>query len=225
MSVGAGSCHTARVVTLNQLLAFGAAALIIIAIPGPSVLFVVGRALAYGRGVALASVLGNSLGLLLVMVLVAIGLGALVAESIVVFSVIKYAGAAYMVYLGVQAFRHRHGIHVDGASRPLTGIPLPTAVRQGFVVGVSNPKAFMMFAAVLPQFIDRDHGQVTGQMLVLGFVAFVIGLLSDGLWALVASQLRAWFNASERRGRALGAVGGVSMIGLGVAVAVTGRPE
>lgn len=212
------------VVSLSQVLAFGLAALVIIAIPGPSVLFVIGRALTYGRAVALATVLGNSLGLLLVMVLVAVGLGALVAESVLVFSVVKYAGAAYMVWLGVQALRHRHAIHVD-ADRAAPVLPTPVAVRQGFVVGISNPKAFMMFAAVLPQFVDRGQGQVTAQMLVLGFLAFLIGLFSDALWALLASRLRTWFNASAHRGKALGTVGGVSMVGLGLAVAATGRPE
>ncbi len=212
-------------VSIEQVLSFGVAAFVIIAIPGPSVLFVIGRALAYGRGVALASVLGNSLGLLLVMVLVALGLGALVAESQVVFSIVKYAGAAYLVYLGVQAIRHRHAIHVDDPDATAPVISRATAIRQGFVVGFSNPKAFMMFAAVLPQFVDPDAGSVTGQMLVLGFLAFLLGLVCDGVWALAAARLRTWFNASPRRGRTLGAVGGASMMGLGVAVATTGRPQ
>lgn len=210
--------------TSTQLLGFGLAALVIIAIPGPSVMFVIGRALTYGRGVALLSVLGNSLGLLVVMTLVALGLGALVAESMVIFTSVKLAGAAYMIWLGIQAFRHRRAIHVEtGTAR--ASVPWHVALRQGFVVGVSNPKAFIMFAAVLPQFVDRAAGHVTMQMLVLGSLAFMIGLLSDGLWALMASQLRTWFNHSPARGRALGAVGGTSMVGLGVALAVTGRPE
>jgi threonine/homoserine/homoserine lactone efflux protein len=210
-------------VTTSQLLAFGAAALVIIAIPGPSVLFVIGRALSYGRTVALMSVLGNSLGLLVVMVLVALGLGAVVAESAAVFTAIKLGGAAYMVWLGVQALRHRRAIQVGVEHHP--AIRWPRAVRQGFLVGVSNPKAFMMFAAVLPQFIRPGDGHVTLQMLVLGFLAFAIGLLSDGVWALLASRLRSWFNASPARGRALGSVGGTSMIGLGIALVATGRPE
>jgi threonine/homoserine/homoserine lactone efflux protein len=212
------------VVSLSQLAAFGLAAFVIIAIPGPSVLFTVGRALAYGRGVALLTVLGNALGLLVVMVLVALGLGAVVAESIVVYTAVKVAGAAYLCWLGVQALLHRRAIHVEGpaAHRSVPGI---RAVRQGFVVGVSNPKSFMMFAAVLPQFVDRGRGDVTWQMLELGLLAFVIALLSDSVWALLASRLRTWFNGSPARGRALGTVGGSSMIGLGVALVATGRPE
>lgn len=210
-------------ITTHQLLGFGLAAFILIAIPGPSVIFAVSRALAYGRVVALATVVGNSLGLLLIVVLVALGLGAVVAESIVVFTVLKFAGAAYLVWLGIQAIRHRKGIEVNGAETPIP-ISWSRALRQGFVVGASNPKAFMIFAAVLPQFIDRSAGHIQTQMLLLGLVAFVIGLLSDTVWALTASQLRSWFNASPERGRALGSIGGFSMIGLGVAIAATGRP-
>ena len=211
-------------VSLEQLLAFGVAAFVLIAIPGPSVVFVVGRALAYGRGVALSTVLGNSLGLLVILLLVALGLGIVVQESIAVFTVLKLAGAAYLVYLGVQAVRHRRGFTVTGTG-PAAPLSRRRAVRQGFVVGVSNPKAFMIFAAVLPQFIDRGQGHVQTQMILLGLLAFVIGLGSDSVWALLASRLRTWFNASARRGEAMGAVGGVSMIGLGVGIALTGRPE
>ena len=212
------------VVTWHQVLTFGLAALIIIAIPGPSVLFVVGRALTYGRPVALASVLGNTLGLACAMVLVALGLGAVVAESVVVFTVIKLAGAAYMIWLGVQALRHRRALHVEpDERRPAIGVG--KAVRQGFVVGISNPKGFIMFAAVLPQFVDRTAADVTAQMLALGTMAVVIGLVCDSLWGVLASQFRTWFDDSPVRGRRLGSAGGVSMIGLGVALAVAGHPE
>jgi threonine/homoserine/homoserine lactone efflux protein len=211
-------------VTIHQVVAFGLVALVLIAIPGPSVVFTVGRALTYGRAVALTTVVGNSLGLLAVLVLVSLGLGDLVATSDVAFDVVKVAGAVFLVYLGIQALRHRHGIEVPlGEEAPaMHGL---RALRQGFVVGFTNPKAYVIFAAVLPPFIDRHHGSATSQMLLLGLVAFVIGLCSDSVWALLASQLRRWFNASPQRGRALGTVGGVSMIGLGVAVAVGGRPD
>ena len=207
----------------EQLLAFGVAALVLIAIPGPSVVFVIGRALSYGRGVALATVLGNSLGLLVVMVLVAVGLGALVRESQAVFTILKLAGAAYLVYLGIQAIRHRRGVTGDGPTAP--PVSRLRAVRQGFVVGVSNPKSFMIFAAVLPQFVHPGAGHLLGQMLALGVLAFGIALVSDSLWAVLASRLRTWFGASPRRSEAMGAVGGTSMIGLGVGLAATGRPQ
>ena len=212
-------------VSLSQLLAFGLAALVLITIPGPSVVFVIGRALAYGRGVALATVLGNSLGLLVVLALVAVGLGVVVQESVVVFTVLKLLGAAYLVHLGVRAVRHRRAFTVTDRRTTDAVLPRRRAVRQGFVVGVSNPKAFMIFAAVLPQFVDRGEGHVQVQMLLLGLLAFCIGLGSDSVWALAAARLRTWFDASPRRGEAMGAVGGLSMIGLGLGVAVTGSPQ
>jgi threonine/homoserine/homoserine lactone efflux protein len=211
-------------VSLHQVVAFGLVAMVLIAIPGPSVVFTIGRALTYGRSVALTTVVGNSFGLLAVLVLVSLGLGDLVATSDVAFEVVKVAGAVFLVYLGIQALRHRRGIEVTtaGQAPPMRGM---RALRQGFLVGFTNPKAYVIFAAVLPPFIDRDRGNGTVQMMLLGLVAFVIGLCSDSVWALLASQLRRWFNASPRRGRALGTVGGMSMIGLGVAVAVSGRPD
>jgi len=211
-------------ITLDQLLGFGVAALILIAIPGPSVVFVIGRALAYGRGVALASVAGNSLGLLTIVVLVALGLGVVVQESIVVFHVLKVVGAAYLVYLGVEAIRHRKDFlaPTPGAGAAITW---RRAIRQGYVVGVSNPKGYLILAAVLPQFVDRTAGHVQVQLLLLGLLAFGIGMVSDSTWALVASQLRSWFVRRPRRGEAMGAVGGVSMIGLGLGLAVTGDPR
>jgi threonine/homoserine/homoserine lactone efflux protein len=220
-----GTRYRDPVLTLDQVLTFGLAALILIAIPGPSVVFVIGRALAYGRGVALASVLGNSLGLLTIVVFVALGLGVVVEESIVVFQVLKLVGAAYLVYLGVDAVRRRKAfLAQDGdAASPARVMTGRRAIRQGYVVGVTNPKAYLILAAVLPQFVERGAGHVQLQLLLLGLLAFVIGMLSDSTWALVASQLRSWFVRSPRRGEAVGAVGGISMIGLGVGLAVTGE--
>jgi threonine/homoserine/homoserine lactone efflux protein len=211
------------VITVDQFLAFGLAAFILIAIPGPSVVFTIGRALAYGRAVALATVVGNTLGLLTVVVLVAFGLGVIVEESIVVFTILKFAGAAYLVWLGVQAIRHRKAFSVRNAGADVPVLTWPKVIRQGYIVGVSNPKAFMIIGAVLPQFVYRGNGHIQAQMLLLGLIAATIGLLSDSLWAVIASQLRTWFNASPKRGEAMGAVGGTSMIGLGVGLAVSGN--
>jgi threonine/homoserine/homoserine lactone efflux protein len=213
------------VITVDQLLGFGVAALVLIVIPGPSVVFVIGRALAYGRAVALASVVGNSLGLLTIVVLVAFGLGVVVQESIVVFQVLKLVGAAYLVYLGVEAVRRRKEFPGQSSDLGGAGMTWRRAIRQGYVVGVSNPKAYMILAAVLPQFVDRGAGHVQVQLLLLGLLAFGIGMVSDSTWALVASQLRSWFVRKPRRGEAMGAVGGLSMIGLGVGLAVTGEPR
>ncbi|HEY6295343.1 MAG TPA: LysE family translocator [Streptosporangiaceae bacterium] len=208
----------------GRLLAFAAVALIIIVIPGPSVLFVVGRALAHGRRVALASVLGNEAGSLVLVALVATGVGPLVERSALIFTTLKLAGAAYLVVLGARAFlqRRRHALAelADHAGAPRGGA---RAALQGFLVGVSNPKTAVFFAAILPQFADRSRGDIPAQMLLLGTVFALIATVSDGAWSLIASGARGWFGRSPRRLELVGGAGGLAMIGLGITVAVTGR--
>lgn len=212
-------------ISLDQLLGFGVAALVLIAVPGPSVVFVIGRALAHGRRVALATVLGNALGLLVIVALVAAGLSVLLERSVLAFTLLKLAGAAYLVWLGVQALRTREALSMADVDAAGSGpaVTRRVATRQGFVVGVTNPKAYLIFAAVLPQFVDARAGHVPLQMLALGLVAATIALLSDGLWAVAASGLRSWFARSPRRTEAVGTVGGLSMIGLGVTLALSGH--
>ncbi|MFE1594179.1 LysE family translocator [Nocardia sp. NPDC058705] len=205
------------------MITFGVAALIIIVIPGPSVVFAIGRALAHGRSVALASVAGNTLGLLAVLALVSVGLGAIVAESAILFWIVKIAGAASLIYLGVNAIRHRGAFGAGDLNPERAALPWRTSVRQGFVVGASNPKSFILAAAVVPQFVDRGAGHVQLQILLLGLIAVAIALVSDSLWAVLAARLRDWFSRSPRREETLGTVGGFSMIGLGVSVAFTGN--
>ena len=208
----------------GRLLAFAAVAFIIIVIPGPSVLFVVGRALAHGRRVALASVLGNEAGSLVLVGLVAAGVGPLVERSALIFTTLKLAGAAYLVFLGARAFlqRRRHAL-AELASRAGAPRGWARAVLQGFLVGVSNPKTAIFFAAILPQFVARSRGDVPVQMLVLGAVFALIATISDGAWSLIASGARGWFGRSPRRLELVGGTGGLAMIGLGITVAVTGR--
>ncbi|MET9018527.1 LysE family translocator [Actinopolymorpha sp. NPDC004070] len=136
----------------------------------------------------------------------------------------RYAGAAYLVWLGIQAFRHRRSLAeaFAAAEPPRSGW---RAAREGFVVGVANPKAFVIFAAVLPQFVDRDAGAVPAQMLVLSLVSFAIAMLSDSAWAFAASAVRSWFGRSPRRLEVVGGAGGLSMVGLGLSVAVSGRKD
>ncbi len=195
--------------------------MILIAIPGPSVMFVVGRALAHGRRTALASVVGNALGLYTVAALVALGLGRLLATSMIAFTAVKIAGAGYLVFLGIQAIRKRRRLHeTTEATEGDRGFWRSAA--EGYLVGVANPKGFIIFASVLPQFIDPGAGSATAQMLLLGLVAFGVALVSDSLWAVLASAVRSWFSRSPRRTAAVQTVGGVSMIGLGISIATTG---
>ncbi|MFP3987184.1 LysE family translocator [Streptomyces sp. E11-3] len=214
-------------VSTDRILAFAAVSLLVIAIPGPSVLFVIGRALAHGRRTAMATVLGNVVGSYLLVVAVALGVGSLVERSVTVFLTVKLAGAAYLVYLGVQAFRHRKEMKAsvlrDASPAPARG-DLRT-LTDGVIVGVTNPKGIVFFAAVLPQFVDHSAGQLPAQMLLLGLVPIGIGLITDTLWGLTASAARAWFARSDRRLSMVGGAGGFAMIGLGVTVAATGRAD
>jgi threonine/homoserine/homoserine lactone efflux protein len=174
---------------IGHFWAFLAVVVVLIAVPGPSVVFVVGRGVALGRRAALTTAVGNNGGVLIQAVLVAFGLGAVVTRSIVVFSVLKFAGALYLVHLGIQAWRHRGELAVtDAQQRPPANVR--RVVRQGFVVGVSNPKGFLIFSAVLPQFVNRSAGHVTLQLLFLGIVCAAVALVSDSAWGLLAGTAR-----------------------------------
>jgi len=204
-----------------NLLAFALAALLLIAVPGPSVLFVVGRTLALGRRGGLLSVLGNAAGELLQIAAVALGVGVVLAQSVLLFSVVKFAGAGYLVYLGVQAIRHRSGgTTAAGPSRPTSTFRI---LREGFIVGATNPKSIVFFVAVLPQFVDYPAGAIPLQLATLGALFLAIALVSDSGWALIAGKARRWFASSPRRIAALGSTGGVMMIGLGGTLALAGN--
>ena len=196
---------------------------VVILIPGPSVLFVVSRGLALGRRAALTSVLGNCCGFTVQLVLVSVGLGAVIARSETVLVVLKLCGAAYLIYLGVTKIRDRKalaGMLGAGAIAPRRA---RTAIREGFTVGVTNPKGLIIFTAILPPFIDRSHGHATLQLLTLGLICIAIAMISDGAWGLASGTARHWLGRSPKRLERLSATGGVMLIGLGVGLAVTGR--
>ena len=211
-------------VSSGQVLGFALTCVIVIAIPGPSVLFVIGRALAHGRRTALASVAGNVAGVQVVAVSVALGIGTLVQRSDQVFTIVKLGGAVYLVWLGVQAIRHRRAL---SAAMEVAAAPRSAwkAAAEGFTVGVANPKAYVLFAAVLPQFANRAAGHVTLQLLILSLVSLPIALICDSTWGLAASGVRSWFARSPRRLELIGGLGGLTMIGLGVTLALTGRKD
>ena len=208
----------------THLLAFSLAAFALIVVPGPSVLFTVGRALALGRMAGVATVAGNTLGVYVQVMAVAFGIGALVERSVIVFTIIKLGGAAYLIFLGVQAIRHRRRLAEALATR-MENKSVARVMADGFVVGIGNPKAIVFFAAVLPQFVDRQAGHVPQQLLLLGAVFAGIALLSDSAWALAAGTARAWFGRSPRRLELIGGAGGLVMIGIGVGLAASGRKD
>ncbi len=205
-----------------SILGFALAAVVIIAIPGPSVLFTIGRALSVGRREAFLSVVGNAFGILTQIVAIAVGLGPVVAASATLYEVIRIGGALYLIWLGVQAFRSRRELAASlSGELPASG-SARHSLRTGYLVGVTNPKTVVFFTALLPQFIDPTRA-VWSQIVVLGILFTVLAICMDGTVALLASQARAWFGRSPQRLGRVGAVGGVMMVGLGTTLLVTGR--
>lgn len=205
----------------SSLLTFAVAALILIVIPGPSVLFSIGRAIAFGRVAGIVSVAGNTLGSFALVCAVAFGIGALIAASAVAFAVIKVIGVCYLLYLGITSIRHRKQGHVAVAGGERAS--LMRVFRQAIVVGATNPKSLAFFVAVLPQFVDNSHGSTTAQILVFGAVFAAIAFCSDGLWALAAGAARDWFARSPRRAETLAGIGGGVMIALAGVLAFARR--
>jgi threonine/homoserine/homoserine lactone efflux protein len=194
------------------------AAMIIILAPGPSVLFVIARAIAWGRKTAVLSVLGNVTGSFVLSTLVALGLGPVLERSDLAYAAVQWGGGLYLVYLGIDAIRKR-AIHASDMTNqgPVGPTPL-RSIRDGFWVGVLNPKAIVFFAAVLPQFVDIESDHVTLQLIFLGLTFCVLAFFSDGAWGLLAGTARAWLAKSPHRLERLRAFGGLVMIILGLAV-------
>ena len=208
----------------DHLLAFALISFVLIIVPGPNVLFVVSRSLMLGRAAGVGTAAGGQIGVYLQVVAVAFGVGALVERSVAVFTVIKLAGAAYLVYLGVQAIRHRGSLRdaLDVAAQPKS---FGRILRDGIVVGVSNPKVIVFFAAVLPQFVNR-----IGRARPGADAAARIGL--PGHRGGVRQQLGAGRRHGPglagplpRRLEMVGGAGGLAMIGIGASLALTGRKD
>lgn len=199
----------------TNLLAFVLVALPIILIPGPSVLFLIGRSLSLGKLGGIVSSLGNATGGVVLVFGVAFGVGTIIAQSVIAFTVVKYLGAAYLIYLGVQAIRRRNAHVTADAAAPKTRSRW-RIFGQGFVVGITNPKATVFFVAVLPQFVSFGSGSVQIQLLALGIIFMGIAVISDTTWAIAAGFARDWFASSPHRITNLSAVGGVALIALGV---------
>lgn len=208
---------------------FAGAALALLVVPGPSVLYIVARSVEGGRAAGLVSMLGVQAGALVHIAFAAVGLSAVLASSAVAFSVVKWAGAAYLVFLGLRAILSRDAGE-DGADAP-TDAPtggergLSRAFAQGIVVNVLNPKTALFFLAFLPQFVNPSSGAAWAQITVLGLVFVALAVLSDGLYALLSGTAAGWLrrrgeSAGFRRGSRLFS-GGV-YVALGLATAVSG---
>ena len=202
----------------SQLAEFFIASITIIMVPGPSVLFTLARGVAWGRAVAVLTVLGNSIGTLVLSIIVAIGLGPLLSHSRAFSITLQLAGGLYLLWLGVDALRHRQA-HAAAMSKREEYRPSNVqVVRQGFTVGVLNPKSLVFFAAVFPHFVDRSKGNVTLQLLIFGGIFSVMAFLSDGTWGMIAGTAREWLSDSPRRLVVLRTVGACVMMTLGVII-------
>ena len=202
----------------SRLIEYIIAAMIIILAPGPSVLFVIARAIAWGRKVAVFTVAGNVTGAFFLSSLVAFGLGPILSRSDLAYSAVQWGGGGYLVYLGISAIRARKIAAADMKSQ---GSVVPTfwrSARDGFWVGALNPKGLVFYAALLPQFVDIERGNVTGQLLFLGALFSVLAFISDGTWGLLAGTARAWLASDEKRLELLRVIGGCVMIILGLLV-------
>ena len=192
------------------------ATVLIILAPGPSVLFTIARAIAWGRVAAIATVIGNAFGMFLVSVLVAFGLGPLLQSSKLFYNGIQWAGGAYLIYLGYAAIA---ASRVDAQGMQKTEGSKPsffTSLKNGFWVGVLNPKSVVFFAAILPQFVDQEKNNVTAQLLLLGAIFATVALISDGSYGLLAGTVRSWLAGDVKRLIFMRRLGGVVMIGLGI---------
>jgi len=202
---------------------FVAAALVMLVVPGPSVLYIVARSIEGGRTAGLVSVLGVQTGALVHIAFAAVGLSAILASSAVAFSVVKWLGAAYLIWLGLRRILGR-----DEGDGEVTVEPAPLArvFWQGVVVNTLNPKTALFFLAFLPQFVDPSRGAAWTQILLLGAAFVILALCSDGLYALLSGTAGGWLRlrmkgASFRQTQRF--VSGGILIALGAVAAVAGK--
>ncbi len=205
---------------LMTLALFAAATMALLLVPGPAVLYIVTRSVAQGRGAGMVSVLGIHLGSVVHVAAAALGVSALLAASATAFALVKYLGAAYLVWLGIRKLMSRS----DGAE--VAEVPVASRSRmfwEGFVVNVLNPKTAIFFLAFLPQFTDPSRGPIAPQILLLGVIWTTLGMASDGAFALLSSAMAGRLRRSARARRRLDVTSGVVYIGLGAVAAFTGE--
>lgn len=208
-------------ISASHLTQFFVASMVIIIVPGPSVLFAVARGVAWGRAVAVLTVLGNSLGALMLSAIVAVGLGPLIANSKTFSTVLQILGGCYLLWLGFDAMRHRQA-HADAMTKREAQRPSRLRIiGQGFMVGVLNPKALVFFVAVFPHFVDRSQGHVTVQLLIFGALFSAMAFCSDGTWGLIAGTAREWLANSPSRLVAMRVTGACVMMTLGLLILVS----
>jgi threonine/homoserine/homoserine lactone efflux protein len=203
----------------SSLLLFVSAALVLLAIRGPAVLYVTSRSIGQGRAAGFVSALGIGVGTLVHVAAAAVGLSALLMSSATAFGAVKYLGAAYLIYLGVQKLRTKESFEL---SQEAPRTKLSRIFGQGIIVNILNPKTALFFFAFLPQFVDATRGAVALQILFLGTLFAIMGITSDSLWALFAGTVAQYLKGRARWLNAQRYVSGGMLISLGVATAFAG---
>ncbi len=207
-------------INTQNLTQFVLASVAIILVPGPSVMFVIARAVAWGRMTAAITALGNALGMLLLSVFIAVGLGPLLQKYALLLIAVQVLGGMYLIHLGIDAWRHRQEHAADMVKIEEVRPSSYQILRQGFTVGALNPKALVFFSAVFPQFVDPDVGSITIQLLIFGAIFTALALLLDGTWGVLVGSSRDWFVTSRNRLVFLRTVGSLVMMALGVGVLI-----
>jgi threonine/homoserine/homoserine lactone efflux protein len=206
--------------TLPTLLTFAFAATLLIIVPGPNVIYIITRGIDQGRKAAIVSAAGVEVGMLFHIGAAVLGLSALVASSEIVFNVVKYAGAAYLIWMGITAIRNK-ALAVETAIASERAKP-GRLFTQGLIVNVLNPKVGLFFIAFLPQFIEPGRGGSTVQVLVLGGVFLAIAVVSDMVYALASGSIGTWLSTREQIARQRDRFTGVVYILLGAFAAISG---
>lgn len=204
---------------LSNLPIFLLAALILLLTPGPAVIYIVARSLDQGRLAGFVSVLSIEVGNLVHVLAAALGLSAILVSSAMAFSIVKYLGAGYLIYLGLRRLLTRESPHQTATFQHTS---LRHIFRQGVLVAILNPKTALFFLAFLPQFVDSSKGSVTLQLLTLGCLFVLMAIVTDGAYALLAGSAGQWLKGTHVFLRAERYVVGSVYIGLGVTTALAG---
>lgn len=203
----------------TSLIIFMTAALALLLSPGPAVLFIIARSLEQGRMAGIISTLGIALASLVHALFAAVGLSALLVQSALAFSIIKYLGAAYLIYLGIRTLLTKAKPH---SLQEVKKVPVLKLFRQGFIVNLFNPKTTLFFLAFLPQFVDPTRGSALLQIFILGLIFTTMAVISDSLYAIVAGTAKEWLSGSLRAARAQKYIAGIIYIALGITTALSG---
>src|SRR5690349_1674493 len=204
----------------DNIAIFLTASIALLLVPGPAVLYIMTRSIDQGRAAGLASVAGIESATFVHILAAALGLSAILLSSALAFDIVKYIGAAYLIYLGIQKLRSKDD---DDASVVVQPQSLGQIYKQGVIVNLLNPKTALFFFAFLPQFVEPSHGSVTLQIVLLGLIFVSIATLTDGTYALVSSSLAGWLRGNKRFKRVQRYVSGTVYVGLGITTALAGR--